>query len=377
VRRFDPATARTVRLIPTLLAAAVLAACSDGQPVAPRVSRGVPRGVPTRAIQAFACSGSTAATVSCAPVRDHAGRGSPVILGIAYIKLTSSNVSYDSVTEIFQFDVTVKNLMNEAIGTPDGTTADPDGIQVFFSSGPTATGGTGTITVANADGTGSFTGPGQPYFAYHEILAKNQVSAARTWRLNVPKTVTTFSFVVYVETDAQYLLVINEVLANPGGTISDTNGEWFEVYNAGTLTVNLQNLLIADSSAAGRRPYHLIGSSVPIAPGGYAVLGNTADTTLNGGVPVNYAYGSSLQLANSLDAVKIARVYGTDTLTVDRAAYASAAISAQNGISRELINPSLDNSNIDGGNWADASTTAVYGGGGRGTPGAQNSAFVP
>ncbi len=123
--------------------------------------------------------------------------------------------------------------------------------------------------------------------------------------------------------------------------------------------MDLQDLVIADSAAAGRRPYHLITSSVPVPSGGYAVLGNTTNTTSNGGVPVDYAYGSALALANSLDAIKISRVYGTDTLTLDRAAYASAAISAQNGISRELINPSLDNSNIDGSNWADAST---YGG---------------
>ena len=75
--------------------------------------------------------------------------------------------------------------------------------------------------------------------------------------------------------------------------------------------------------------------------------------------------------------VKISRVYGTDTLTVDRTAYASATTSAQNGISRELKNPSLDNTGMDGSNWADALATAVYGAGGRGTPGAQNSTFTP
>jgi hypothetical protein len=248
---------------------------------------------------------------------------------------------------------------------------------VFFSSGPTVTSGTGGISVNNADGTGTFTSTNQPYFQYNQILAKDAVSAARTWQLSMPPTVNSFTFTLYIETDVQYLLVINEVLSNPGGTISDANGEWFELYNAGTRSVDLQGLVIADSAASGRRPYHLISSSVVIPSGGYATLGNTTNTTNNGGVPIDYAYGAALALANSLDAVKVARVYGTDTLTIDRTQYASAAISAQNGISRELKNPALDNSNMDGSNWADALVTAVYGPGGRGTPKAQNSTFTP
>ena len=377
MRTINPAAARSTHLLLPVLAAALLAACSEQQPVAPRESPGAPQGVPARAIQAFTCSGSKEGGVSCTPVRERAGQGAAVIIGFPFVKLTSSNVSYNAVTEIFQFDVTVTNQMNEALGTRDGTTADPDGIQVFFDNGPTVTVGTGTITVANADGTGTFTGVGQPYFAYHEILTKNQVSSAKTWQLAIPVTVDTFTFGVYVESDAKELLVINEVMANPGGTITDTNGEWFELYNAGSRLLVLKNLLIADSSAAGRQPYHRIADSIQVAAGTYVTLGNTTNTTLNGGVPVNYAYGSALALANSADAIKISRVYGTDTITVDRAAYANAAISAKNGISRELINPSLDNANIDGANWADAGVAAVYGGGGRGTPGAQNSAFVP
>jgi hypothetical protein len=299
-----------------------------------------------------------------------------------YVTLASSNVSYDSTTEIFQFDVTVQNLLNEAMGTPDGTVPDPDGIQVFFHSGPVATGGSGTITVENADSTATFTGTDQPYFAYHEILPSNAVSSPRTWRLSIPPTVTTFAFTVYIETDVQYLLVINELLANPGGAITDASGEWFEVYNAGTLKVDMQNLVLADSAASGRRPYYRISSSLVVPPGGYVTFGNTTNTTINGGVPIDYAYGSAMSFANSLDALKIARVVGTDTLTIDRVSYSARdandlPISAKNGISRELTNPALDNSDMDGSNWADASVTAVYGPGGRGTPKAQNSTFTP
>jgi hypothetical protein len=94
-------------------------------------------------------------------------------------------------------------------------------------------------------------------------------------------------------------------------------------------------------------------------------------------VPVDYSYGSALGFANSIDALKISRVVGGDTLTLDRTQYASGAISAQNGVSRELKNPVLNNADMDGSNWGDALATAVYGPGGRGTPGAQNSVFTP
>lgn len=346
------------------------AACDDLPVAAPAPDRS--------AVVELRCDASVQSLrVTCAsPSPDLGARTDQTFGGQGYyVQLTSTNVNYAG--GIFSFDVTVQNLLNEAIGTPDGVTPHTNGIRIFFHSGPTATSGAGEVTVANADGTATFTAANQPYFQYNEVLDKDEVSGVKTWQLNVPGTVETFSFRVQVNTEVQPLLVINELLANPGGLITDASGEWFEIYNAGTRPVDLQNMVIADSAASGRRPYHLISSSLVVPSGGYVVLGNTTNTTNNGGVPVDYAYGSAMALANSLDALKIARVYGTDTLTIDRVQYASAAISAQNGISRELKNPSLDNANLDGSNWADALVTAVYGDGGRGTPKAQNSTFTP
>ncbi|MFL5385008.1 MAG: lamin tail domain-containing protein [Longimicrobiaceae bacterium] len=362
-----------------LLAAAALSACSEQQPVASREPLLTPLHRDVQA--AFECTGSTSGSLSCTPARPDAGQARGVITGgqNTNLKLTSSNLSYNAGTGIFQFDVTVQNLMNEAMGTPDGTVADPEGIQVFFASGPNVTSGTGSMSVANEDGTGTFTSTNQPYFAYHEILAQNAVSSARTWQLQVTGDVGTFNFTVYVETDLQYLLVINEVMANAAFPLSDTNGDgdWIELYNAGSRPVKLDSLVIADSAASGRRPYHVISTSIVMQPGDYVVLGNTTNTTSNGGVTVDYAYGGAINLSQSVDAFKIARVYGTDTLTVDRTQYSQASVSAKNGVSRELKNPALDNSNMDGSNWGDASVTSVYGDGGRGTPKAQNSAYTP
>jgi hypothetical protein len=371
--------ARTSALAACVLcAAALLSACSEPTGSRSASPAAVPA-VPVSSVAAFDCAASTQThTLSCGGATLPAGARGLVFGGQnVYVKLTSSNVSYNAVTDTFQFDVTVQNLMNEAVGTPDGVVADSNGIRVFFADQPQATSGSGTITVANADGTDAFTGTNQPYFRYSQILPKNAVSSAKTWKLLVPNGVGTFTFRVYISTEVQTLLVINEVLANPGGTITDASGEWVELYNAGTLKVQMKGLVFADSAASGRRPYNVFGSSYLVQPGAYIVLGETTNTTSNGGVPVDYAYGAGMQLANSLDAVKIARVYGTDTLTIDRTQYANAAISAQNGISRELKNPALDNSNMDGSNWGDALVTSVYGPGGRGTPKAQNSVYTP
>jgi hypothetical protein len=365
-------------LILFVLGAAVLGACSDVQPIAPRQqARPIPQGM----LQALDCTASiTEGTLRCAAAVPTAGQASGVIYGGQnfYVTLAASNLNYNAGTEIFELDVTVQNLMNEAIGTPDGTTPDPEGVRVFFYDDPVSIDGPGTVSVYEPDGTAFFTSADQPYFAYPEILDKDEVSAAHTWTFQVQNGVNAFRFRVLIETDIQYLLVINEVMVNPSGpTVSDTDLEWFELYNAGTRTVDLQNLVIADSSASGRQPYHPIASPVNVPSGGYVVLGNSTNTTLNGGATVDYAYGGALSLANSLDAVKIARVYGTDTVTIDRTQYSNAAVSAQSGISRELKNPALDNSNMDGSNWASALVTAVYGSGGRGTPKAQNSTYTP
>jgi hypothetical protein len=354
----------------------VAAACTDGQPTGPTATaiEHAPR------LQMLDCTASVAsATVSCSRGVPAGGPNLAILGGQNdYIRLQSSNVTAEG--GLFQFEVTVQNLLPEAIGTPNGVVLDTAGISVFFSSGPTVTAGTGTVFVANADGTGEFNGPNQPFFRYAQKLSQDEVSASRTWQLVYDPGVQTFTFRVYVAAELQPLLVINEILVNPGGTISDANGEWFEVYNAGRLPVQMKGMLLADSNAAGgRRAYHQIGSSLVVQPGAYVVLGKSANTTDNGGVQVDYAYGVAMSFENSVDALKISRATSVagDTLTLDRVQYASAATSAQNGVGRELKNPALDNSNVDGSNWDTPSVTAVYGPGGRGTPKAQNSTYTP
>ncbi|HTS89497.1 MAG TPA: hypothetical protein VMG41_13475 [Gemmatimonadales bacterium] len=115
-----------------------------------------------------------------------------------YVTLASNSPSYDGPTGVFSVNVTVQNLMAQPLGTSDGTAADTGGVKVFFSSGPTGHGGTGTVTVANRDSTTSFTGPNQPYFKYPGILASGATSSAKAWDFQLTGTIDSFDFQVYV-----------------------------------------------------------------------------------------------------------------------------------------------------------------------------------
>jgi alpha-tubulin suppressor-like RCC1 family protein len=171
-------------------------ACAD-TPVAtpPRETEPLP------SLAAFDCTADVAVgSLRCRP--GGAGQGGAVgdlLLGGqgTYVRLTSSGVSYDGAS-VFSAQVTVQNLLGQPIGTTDGVAADQDGIRVFFAAGPSVTGGTGTVSVDNEDGTDVFTGNDQPFFRYAEVLGAHETSAAHEWRFAVPSTVLTFAFTVYV-----------------------------------------------------------------------------------------------------------------------------------------------------------------------------------
>jgi hypothetical protein len=189
-----------IHAIATLAAVLAAGACEDpATPTVPTEDAAPLRGV-------IACRADVpAGTISCQRSTPDPAPGlalSSIVGGQGtYVQLTSGNVSYTS--GIFEADVTVQNLIAQPMGTPDGTTV--TGIRVFFHSGPTVTSGTGTVSVANEDGTGAFTSSGQPYFEYGEILPSGSISSPKTWQWSVPPTVGTFEFSVYIDTDIQLL----------------------------------------------------------------------------------------------------------------------------------------------------------------------------
>ncbi len=116
-----------------------------------------------------------------------------------YVQVTSTNVSYDG-TQTLSANVTVQDLTTQPFGTADGVTPSANGIQVFFDQLPTVTAGSGSVTVANPTGTGTFTQSGEPYFQYPGLLPSNATTAPLQWQFAMPSTVTNFAFTVYVST---------------------------------------------------------------------------------------------------------------------------------------------------------------------------------
>ena len=152
-------------------------------------------------------------------------------------------------------------------------------------------------------------------------------------------------------------IVITEIMQNPNA-VSDTNGEWFEVFNNGSQTVNLNGWTIRDADSDS----HVITADVFIDPGAYVVLGRNSNSGSNGGVTVAYQY-SGIALANGADEVILEDTSGT---IIDQVFYdGGPAWPDPTGASMELSTVADDNN--AGGNWSAA--TEPMSGGDLGTPG--------
>ncbi len=163
-------------------------------------------------------------------------------------------------------------------------------------------------------------------------------------------------------------IVINEIMQNPSA-VSDANGEWFELYNTTAGPIDLDGWAITDNDS----DIHVIDNGGPllIDAGGFLVLAANADPATNGGVPVDYAYGSELTLANGADELVLV---STDSLEIDRVEWDGGTLFPDpNGASMALLATNLNNN--DGTNWCEAMT--LYGDGDFGTPGAANDCPQP
>ncbi len=155
-----------------------------------------------------------------------------------------------------------------------------------------------------------------------------------------------------------YNIVVTEVMVNPSA-VSDSYGEWFEIYNNDTMSINLSGWQIADSD----NDLHTISppqDQLFISAGEYMVYGRNDDSSINGGYSVDYEY-SSFQLSNSDDEIKI---IDGDGLIVDEIEY-NSSFPYSSGASMYLKNMDFNN-NADT-SWA--MSEMEYGLGDLGTPG--------
>jgi hypothetical protein len=251
---------------------ALAGACTDRDPLLPKAgAEGAAR------LSRLECTVQVAAQkMSCvaAPATRAPGLHADIVGGQEiYVKMASAGTSYDAGTQILSSNVTVQNLLQKLMGTPDGVTV--KGVDVFISDGFHVTSGSGTVSLANADGTGDFTGVGQPYYLYNEILTPYQISSSRQWLFNVPSTVGTFTFTAYVSTNTYGAATpLDRVWTGAVDSLWETAGNWQDgVVPDSTSTVAIP----ADSMLASHR---------------MPVLSGNADIA-----NVRVGYGSSLTLS--------------------------------------------------------------------------------
>ena len=208
------AVARHCLMAAAIALAGGAVACSKDLPTSPGTRSDAPQAADRASIlTALSCHASVVdRTVTCGQpdgrtaAADQGPPGAPkIIIGgqDAYVSIKSSNVNYDAGTGAFTFDVTVRNLIFQPIGTADttgGNALDANGVRVFFAAGPTVTGGSGLVTVTG-DGVATFTASNQPYYQYNTVLQSFQISSPKTWQLNMPPTVTTFDFLLLVSAE--------------------------------------------------------------------------------------------------------------------------------------------------------------------------------
>ena len=161
-------------------------------------------------------------------------------------------------------------------------------------------------------------------------------------------------------------LIVTEIMKDTDA-VEDSAGEWFELYNTSAIDIRLCTDWAFEDD--GGETHSLAdGYSLLVPSGSYVVLGRSEDTATNGGVTVDYAYGSGMWLGNDDDELVLVHG-GTE---IDRVEYDGGSTWPDpRGASLTLDPRSFDaTDNDDPDNWCEASTP--YGDGDLGTPGSAN-----
>jgi hypothetical protein len=95
-------------------------------------------------------------------------------------------------------------------------------------------------------------------------------------------------------------LVISEIMIDTA-TITDDEGEWFELYNpSATVTYDLQGCTLTGTNA-----FNVVDQSLIITPGAFITLARATDETTVG-FPLNYSYGPTIKFANEGGSLTVA-----------------------------------------------------------------------
>lgn len=150
------------------------------------------------------------------------------------------------------------------------------------------------------------------------------------------------------------MLVIDEVMISSVSGSGD-RGEWFEVVNVGTCTIDLTGLTIVSPAGTGAEKTHTVTSG-SVAPGRYFVFALDSAPAANHFLPFDYAYGTGgaedVIFNNSADWLELR----SGATVIDRVAWPSGGYT--NGKSRMLPGTPSATANDTWANLCDS--TAVY-----------------
>jgi hypothetical protein len=161
-------------------------------------------------------------------------------------------------------------------------------------------------------------------------------------------------------------VIVTEIMYNPNA-VSDLSGEWIEVTNVWTNTINLHGFSISDIGS----DIHTINktSGLLIGPGESAVLCRNSDPSTNGGVTCDYQW-ADFQLGNMGDEIILEHV----GVEINRVEYNDSPLWQTPPGSSLSLDPAyydgVSNQNAD--NWCATPSSYPLTGGDYGTPGAMN-----
>lgn len=158
-------------------------------------------------------------------------------------------------------------------------------------------------------------------------------------------------------------IVINELMYDAPSNIGDTNGEWIELYNYGTQSIDISNWEIDDDGISNRK----IPAMTTIPAGGYIVLIESTTSFTSS------SYGYDLDDVNYVDVITLVLDDNNGTLTLKDSmgatittltySHSYGTATSNSGKTLEKIDPIEDDNDS---NWG--SSIAIYG-----TPGKRNS----
>jgi len=161
-------------------------------------------------------------------------------------------------------------------------------------------------------------------------------------------------------------LVISEVMYEPDAVAAD-DGEYFEVYNTGGSSCDLEGLGISRNESQN----HTVGETTMVAAGAYAVLAK--GEALGDVTTVDYVYGGSISLT---DETRLCLKDVDLELELDCVSYNSTWELPARGHSLSLVPEHLDaTDNDDAGNWCQSEVD--LGNGDYGSPGEDGPSCEP